>query len=187
MKKQTKKVFNHKDYKEFSDKYKVQPDGRIFDKKGELKYFKMSSGGKFVRLFQFGKASSITVAKMVMLTFKPKQYKKNKIVLHLDGNVQNDSLNNLRFGTRKEQALIHVLNPENWKRISKMGKKYGPKNGKKVGHIGKLNLAKWKAENHIGHSEKIINKIQTLFQKGKTPTEISRKLNISRSSIYNHI
>lgn len=182
-----RKDFIHKEYKNFEGKYKVQPDGRVFFNDKEVRYYSKKLSGKFIRLFKNGYSTSITVAKIVMLTFKPEEYKKGKIVLHLDGNVHNDSLNNLKFGTRKEQSRIHVLNPKNWERISKLGKKYGPKNGKKVGHIGKLNLAKWRVENHIGHSEKIIHKIQTLFQKGKTVTEISRKLNISRSSIYNHI
>ncbi len=182
-----KKEFNHKNYKNFAGKYKVSPDGKIFNKKGELTYFKMSSGGRFVRLFKNRKSTSITVAKIVMLTFSPEKYKKNMIVLHIDGNVKNDSLKNLRYGTRKDQALIHVLNPKNWKRISMMGKKYGPANGKKVSHIGKQNLAKWKKENRPGFSKKKIKKIQKLFMKGKNPTEISRKLKISRSSIYQHI
>lgn len=185
-----KKEFNHKDYKNFAGKYKVSPDGRVFGNGKELRYFKMSSGGRFVRLFQNGKSTSITVAKIVMLTFKPKRYKKDNIVMHLDGNLQNDSLNNLKFGTRKEQSLIHISNPKNWLRVSLMGKKYGPANGKKVAHLGKYNLAKWRLENNmvgLGHSKKTIKKIQKMFRKGKTPTMISRKLKISRSSVYNHI
>lgn len=182
-----KKIFEHKSYKNFAGKYTVQPDGRIFNRKRELKYFKMSSGGKFVRLFKDGNSTSITVAKMVMLTYNPTGYKSHKIVLHIDGNVKNDSIKNLRWGTRKEQALLHVMKYKNWKRISDMGKKYGPKNGKLIAHFGIENLKKWRAENKLVHSESIVNKIQELFMSGKTPTEISIKLKISRSSVYNHI
>lgn len=183
-----KKKFNHKDYKEFADKYSVQNNGRVFFNKKEIKYFRMSAGGKFVRLFKNGKSNSITVGKMVMLTFKPSGYRPNKITLHLNGDNGNDAINNLRWGTRQEQSLIHMTNPKNWLRISKMGKKYGHKNGKKIGHIGAKNLAAWKLkQGKLGHSQKTIEKIQTLFMNGTTITEISRKLNISRSSIYNHI
>ncbi len=183
-----KKKFNHKDYKEFADKYTVQNNGRVFCNKKELKYFRMSAGGKFVRLFKDGKCKSITVGKMVMLTFKPSGYSPNKIVLHLNGDNGNDAINNLRWGTRKEQSLIHMTNPKNWLRISKMGKKYGRIYGKKIGHIGAKNLMTWKmSQGILGHPKKIINKIQTLFMKGKSPTEISKKLKISRSSVYNHI
>jgi len=180
--------FSHKSYKAFANKYTVSSDGRVFGPKGEVKYFRKPSGGKFIRLFKNGNSTSITVAKIVMLTFRSDEYKRGSIVIHLDGDVLNDSLQNLKFGTRKEQSLIYVSKPENWKRISKMGKKYGPKNGKAIGHIGKLNLAAWRAKNGIfGHSEKTADKIRDLYMNGKTVSEIAKKLNISRSSIYNHI
>jgi len=182
-----KKKFNHKNYKSFVDKYIVHANGRVFSKQKELNYFRNNSGGKFVRLCKDGKSLSINVAKLVMLTFKPKGYSKDKIVLHKNGDIKNDSINNLKFGTRKEQSRIHVSNPKNWNRISKLGKKYGPKNGKAVGHIGAKNLFNWRLKNKIGHSEKIINRIQTMFMEGKTPSEISNKLKISRSSVYDHI
>lgn len=182
-----KKVFDHKDYKDFAGKYYVQRDGRVFAKGKEVRYYRKNAGGKFIRLFNIGKSTTITVAKIVMLTYKPAGYKKDKIVLHLDGNTMNDSIKNLRFGTRQEQSFIHVLNPKNWERISKMGKKYGHINGKKIAHIGKQNLAKWKAENKPGHPQEIIDRIHSLFEKGTTPSEIATKLNISRSSVYNHI
>ena len=184
-----KKEFNNNNYKQFAGKYIVQPDGRIFLKNGkELNYFKMSSGGKFVRINKNAKSTSLTIAKIVLLTFKPRTYRKDKIAIHLDGNVKNNFIKNLKFGTRQEQSIIHVENPKNWKRISKLGKKYGPANGRAMGHIGKLNLAKWKKENNIlEHSKKTIEKIHSLYMNGKNPSEISKKLKISRSSIYNHI
>ena len=69
-----------------------------------------------------------------------------------------------------------------------MGKKYGPANGKAIGHIGMKNLMAWKAlNNRMGHSEKTAEKIRDLYMNGVTVSEIAKKLKISRSSIYNHI
>ncbi len=183
-----KKEFTHKDYKEFAGKYLVQTNGRIFSKGKEVRYFRKLAGGKFIRLFKNGKNTSMTVAKIVMLVFKPNGYDANKIVLHINGDNSNDAVNNLKWGNRKEQSSIHMSNPKNWLRISKMGKKYGHKNGKRIGHIGANNLATWRLnQGLVGHSKKTVDKIQNLFMEGKTPSEIARKLNISRSSIYNHI
>jgi hypothetical protein len=180
--------FNHKSYKAFADKYTVTGDGRVYGPKGELKYFRMESGGRFVRMFKDGRSVSLTVAKIVMLTFRPERYRKDRIVMHLDGNVLNDSLDNLRFGTRREQSLIHVSKPENWKRISRLGKKYGPKNGKAIAHLGIMNLMTWKEFNgRTGHSEKTADKIRDLYMNGMPVSKIAEKLKISRSSIYNHI
>ena len=180
--------FNHKSYKDFADKYTVTSDGSVYGPKGELKYFRMCSGGRFVRLFKDGKATSVTVAKLVMLTFRPEGYRKDRIVIHLDGDVTNDSLENLKFGTRREQSLIHVSNPENWKRISSMGRKYGPKNGSAIAHLGIMNLMTWKEFNvRTGHSERTADKIRDLYMNGVTVSEIAKRLKISRSSIYNHI
>lgn len=184
----SRKTFKHPAYKAFAGKYTVYSDGRVFSPKGEMKYFRMESGGRFVRLFKNGKSVSVTVGKLVMLTFRPNGYRKNLIVLHLDGNVLNDSVENLKFGTRKEQSLIHVSKPENWKRISRMGKKYGPENGRAIAHLGIMNLMTWKAfVGRTGHSEKVSEKIRDLYMNGKSVSEIAKKLKISRSSIYNHI
>jgi hypothetical protein len=183
------KKFDHPLYKEFRNKYSVTNNGRIFQGKKELKYFRMSSGGKFVRLFCNGKSASVTVAKMVLLSFKPCTYTDKSIAIHLDGDVHNDSIDNLKFGTRQEQSQIHVTKLENWERISQLGKKYGPENGKKVGKIGALNLMKWRAEkgSTLCHSPRTIYRIQVMYKNGNTPTEIAKKMRISRSSIYNHI
>lgn len=183
-----RKPFDHSSYRDFRGKYTVSPDGRVFGPKGEVKYFTMCSGGRFVRLFKETKAVSVTVAKMVMLTFRPRGYRKGMIVIHLDGDVMNDSVKNLRFGTRKEQALIHISKPENWERISRMGRKYGPANGRAVGKYGRQNLIAWREKQGLfGHSEKTADRIRELYMSGMPVAHIARKLRISRSSIYNHI
>jgi hypothetical protein len=183
------KKFDHPLYKEFRDKYSVTSNGRIFNGKKELKYFSMSSGGKFVRLFANGKSTSITVGKMILLTFKPETYFEEAIAIHLNGDPTDDSLRNLKFATRHDQSIVHVSKTENWQRISQLGKTYGPENGKKVGKIGAQNLMRWRAEqgSTVRHSPRTIYRIQAMYENGNTPTEIAKKLKISRSSIYNHI
>ena len=185
-----KLVFNHSKYKHFANKYIISNTGRVYKKNGEeLKYFtKINNNTPFVRLFQFGKDISICVGKLVLLTFNPRGFRENKIAIHLDGLNTNNHINNLTWGTRQEQSIIHMQNPKNFKRISKMGKKYGKANGKINGKkYGKNNLIKYLNLNSKIFSPKTISKIKVLLQKGKTPTEISRKLNIGRSSIYRYI
>jgi hypothetical protein len=183
-----KTTFSHPAYRNFSGKYTVHSNGRVFGPKGELKYFSMGSGGRFVRLFNNGGAVSITVGKLVMLSFRPNGYRKDRVVMHIDGNVLNDSLSNLKFGTRSEQSLIHVSNSKNWRRISRMGRKYGPKNGKAIAHLGIMNLMTWREFNGgTSHSAKTADRIRELYMNGMPISKIADKLKISRSSIYNHI
>lgn len=95
----------------------------------------------------------------------------------IDGNQYNHSLDNLKWGTRSEQSMIAMQNPVNFKRVQKMGRKFGKRNWKK-------NLVTDGSSRR--HCDSTIKAIRELSGRGINPTEISRRLSISRSSIYRY-
>jgi hypothetical protein len=135
-------IFSHPRYKRFSGRYLVSSTGRIFKKDGtELNYHKMASGGRFVRLSGGkGLLISITVGKMVLLAFEPGKYRRGMIAVHRDGNVSNDRLSNLFFGTRKDQTAVSMKRPSYRKRVSMMAKNYYLTESKLVKRLHKMGL-----------------------------------------------
>jgi hypothetical protein len=123
----TKRDFVYPGKKCFDNRYLVSTTGRVFNKVTgkELKYHPMPNGGVFVRICG-GKCivRSISVAKMVLLTYRTSLYKKNKIAIHSDGDVTNDRNDNLFWGTRAEQAEVAMKKKSNFDRVSTMCKNY---------------------------------------------------------------
>ena len=180
-----KKIFNHKNFKEFSNRYLVYTDGQVFNKEtGNFLtiHQNIKSGMKFIRLSAPGGYNlSIGLNKLLLLTYKGNKYKKGKIAIAKDGNCLNISLNNLKWGTRKKQSKIAMKNPIYFKRVQKMGEKFGPSNGSINGvKYGKFNFKTPEL------SQSIKNKIRKMLFNGKTQVEISKKLGVSKSSIYRH-
>ena len=79
-----------------------------------------------------GKKRTIYPHKFVAKTFIPNEKpRKNKVVIHIDGNVQNNNINNLKWSSYSESIKIGFLtgkrdNSQLW---IKRRKKYGPKGG----------------------------------------------------------
>jgi len=95
----------------------------------------MPNGGKFVRLCGGNCiVRSMSVAKMVLLTFSPNQYrmlirihrssKKEIVAIHIDGDITNDKRSNLMWGTRSDQATTAMKKLSNFDRVSRMSRTY---------------------------------------------------------------
>lgn len=169
-------LFKHKDYKELSNIFFVSKNGVVKNKftGNVLKHH----NDRFVRLSRNGFELSIQIHRLMLLTYKPESYSRSKIAISIDGNPLNHNLSNLKWGTRAEQSNIAMKNESKFKSIQKMGRKYG-----------KLN---WKTNlttdgSNMKHKQHTIDEIISLTNKGMTPTQISKKLSISRSSIYKYI
>lgn len=185
-----KKIFNHADYPDHSGKYEVTTDGEVrrIDYCRKLTIHRGVNKQSWVRLSGNNINLSMTLAKLMLLTFRPKGYKKGLIAVHVDGNPNNNSISNLVWGTRKMQSQIAMKKLENFKRVSEMGKKYGPlfqdTNFIKDGRYLKIWLKK---NNKKVYSKDCIKRIKRLYSDGMNPSDIARYLKISRTSIYNHI
>ena len=145
----------NKQFKPFNEKYWITPKGRVFKNNGdELQYFKnpkSNSKGKFVRLFGNKKAISVGIAKIVLLTYNSKEYKKGKIAIHKNGNTEDNRIENLFWGSRKDQTEISMRNAIHSKRIMNMAKNFYKTNHK-------------------------TKKIKDLLSNGKTQKQISKIL-----------
>lgn len=190
-----KKIKKFKALKQFKGKYLVSQDGRVFKKKNgkkkEIKQFvaQTSERTRFVRLFKDGKSASVTVGRMVLMTFNPTK-RRNVIAVHIDGNPENVQLGNLKWGTRKMQSKIAMKNPTHKKRVRAMGEKYGPGNGKKNGKLfGKQNLIKWRQENkHISVvTPEMVKEMKRLLKSGVSRANIAKSVGLHRSTIYNYV
>jgi len=190
-----KKIKKFKALKQFKGKYLVSQDGRVFKKKNgkkkEIKQFvaQTSERTRFVRLFKDGKSASVTVGRMVLMTFNPTTNRK-AIAVHIDGNPENVGLDNLKWGTRKMQSEIAMKNPIHKKRVRSMGKKYGPGNGKKNGKLyGKQNLIKWRKDNkHISVvTPEMVKEMKRLLKNGMSRANIAKSVGLHRSTIYNYV
>ena len=100
------------------------------------------------------------LTKLILLTYKPHQYKKGLIAIHKTTKL-NNKLSNLKWGTRKDQAKVMLNNPTHRKRVSMMAKNY-----------------------HQSEKNKAIAK---QFRKdGLTIRQIAQKLKLSEMTIYNY-
>lgn len=103
-------------------KYMVSPEGKVFVKGKECKYHKMAKGGYFVRLSGKGVDTSMTRAKIVLMTFKGLPPSSKHKAHHRDGDVFNDHVDNLAWATEKEISKFRMQNPDNYKRIQALGR-----------------------------------------------------------------
>ena len=92
------------------DRYFVSDCGRVFSmhcsRVKELAY-PMASGYKVVRLYKNDKCKNFQLHHLVLMTFKPSECKKD-VVRHLDGDKSNNRLENLCYGSYKDNAIDSV-------------------------------------------------------------------------------
>lgn len=169
------KTFDHPSYADFAYLYKVAKNGTVM--RIDTGNFLKIHNDKFVRLSGNGKHLSIQVNRLMLLTYKPIHNPNKFIVVALDGNEKNHSLDNLTWGTRRMQSMIAMNKEKNYKRVQDMGRKHGKINWKRNlvtdGSIRKLN-------------EEIIVKIKKMFVHGYRVSYIAQALGVSRSAVYNH-
>lgn len=175
-----KKMFNSRKYKDFAGIYEISltPTIKIVNKNTN-NVLKQHDRG-FVRLSGNGKCISITVQRMILLTYKPHGYREGYIAITKDGNPSNLSLNNLKWGTRKEQAQIAMSIESRFETIQKIGRKYGTKNWRK----NLITDGRFLPNKAL--SKKVVATIKSYLKHGKTPTEISNMLSVSRSTVYHY-
>lgn len=156
-----------------------------FGKKATIHY---NSGNPFVRLSGRGITISMTVARLILLTFDPMGYRSNRIAIHKDGNPLNSNLSNLKWGTRKEQSVLMMKKPEHFKRVQQMGKRSAMLNRDKFSASGIKNLKKHHERTGITQSvkDRIIAEIRKELKQGVSISSVARNYNVSRSFIYNH-
>ena len=96
---------------EVYENYMVSNLGRIkslkFGKEKILKLIKNRGNYLFVNLCKDGKQKIYTVHRLVALAFIPKTDEKN-CVDHIDGNRQNNNVNNLRWCSQKENCNFYL-------------------------------------------------------------------------------
>jgi hypothetical protein len=123
-----KKLFNHRDYKQYANRYQVSENAEVvnlFTGNRLKQNINASRGQRFVRLSGGkGNVISMGLAKLVLLTFSPESYFKGAIAIHLDADQSNNSRSNLIWGTRKMQSKISMSNPRFARRVRLMAKKY---------------------------------------------------------------
>lgn len=85
------------------ENYEITPEGAIFNKGKPLKLQMSEKAAPFVRLRKDGEYHSISVAKLVALTYIPEGRKYDSdIVCYKDGNNFNFSLTNIYWSSRSE-------------------------------------------------------------------------------------
>lgn len=120
-------MFNHPLFHEYANKYEVDSSGTeifSFARVARLTiHINKVSKMRFVRISAANKKSmSIGVAKLILLTFFPREYKKGLIAIHLKG--KQDKLSNLAWGTRTMQSKIQMSDMAHAKRVALMAKKF---------------------------------------------------------------
>ncbi len=120
------KAFAHPEYPWVpEDKYWISETGEVFKKtkKGmaPVTPHLMSNGGYMHRICGKGHNRSVTRATLVMLTYGESRPSTGHKVHHKDGNPLNDAPENLQWRTEKEISQIRMKNPENLRRVQRMG------------------------------------------------------------------
>jgi hypothetical protein len=169
--------------------FKATHDGKIIHPQGYfLTIHSTKTKAPFCRICQNAVCISMNVGKLVLLAFKPNEYKEGLIAIHKDGNAFNNTPNNLFWGTRKQQTEISMQKEGYFKRIQGMGLKYGSINAKKnnLGIIGQENLKKWLEENkgYKKVEQKEIDIMKSLRQKGVPMKTIAEAFKRNRTHLY---
>ena len=114
--------FNDELYKKVLERYTLIKDGKLFSKNGKQKKEHKDKDGYYQFSVSFdNRTLKVKKHRLLAFAFIPNPENK-KIVNHIDGNKQNNDLNNLEWCTSKENTLhgIYVLKTINQKgRIKK--------------------------------------------------------------------
>jgi len=161
--------------------YTVSIDGKVYKPDGtECRIHKYKGKSGFVRLNTTTPmvSKSVCVGKVVLYTFKPKPYRKGLVAIHRDPfNIEDNSLNNLKWGTRQEQAKKTTV--KHYKIVSNIHKFSPTLSRWKRGQSGRIfneELKRGMEERH--------NMIRELILKGFSNSEISKKLSVHRSTVW---
>lgn len=114
-----------------------------------------------VLLYKDKRHRQYKIHQLVILTFEGPKPQPNLEVRHLDGNNKNNHIDNLRYGTQKENAEDRV------------------RHGSSV-HVQMLGD---NARHHKLRSKDVIE-IRTLIASGKTKLQVSKMYNVSAAAIY---
>lgn len=117
------------------ERVKVFKNGRKMHFDAKLKKQRTHPGNGFLMtdlINDFGKRKTVYPHKLVAQTFIPNQRpRKNKVVIHLDGNLKNNSVDNLQWSSYSDSIKIGFINGkrDNSELWTKRRLKYGPKGG----------------------------------------------------------
>ena len=101
-----------KDIKGYEGLYAVTKDGQVWSYKSKkfLKPYKAYNGYLRVSLIKDGDRKNKRVHRLVMETFYPTEGMDDLEVDHIDFNIENNSLNNLRWLSKMENCCRHKNN-----------------------------------------------------------------------------
>ena len=159
-----------KDIIGFENKYKITNDGRVWSeyKKDFLKYALTKKSYKIVSLsINHSTQKTITIHKLVAIHFIPNIENKPQ-VNHIDGNKQNNNVNNLEWVTNKENNKHAIDN--------------GLYNPKKCGQCKEIKLF-----NNITKKEEIYFSISNFAETNNFPVYSVRTLLIKNKKYKNYI
>lgn len=86
--------------------YAVREDGEVRGKRGGIvKQTNLRRGAKSVTLYYDGCSHTFTVAKLVALMFLPNTIGDDAVVIHKDGNLENNHKDNLKWESKSGNPL----------------------------------------------------------------------------------
>lgn len=141
------KVIQFDDKISSKQKFKISNYGRVINCSRDKEYLRKKTfinGYETISLKQEinQKSTSRYVHKLVASHFLEKQSEEKIYVIHLDYNKENNTLENLKWATKREKEL-HQFNNPNWEEIVK-------KRGRKIGKLteGKVKIIKRQLKNN---------------------------------------
>lgn len=146
--------------------YKISNYGRTLNCKNEKDFLRKKTfinGYETISLKQTtGKGTSRYIHKLVAQHFLKKENENQKFVIHLNYNKEDNSLENLKWATKREKELHQFSNP-NWENVVKTRSK----------NIGKLSVGKVKIiKRQLKNKNNRISMIAKRF--GVSDTQIHR-------------
>lgn len=120
------KIFNHPAFPDFANVYRVSPEGEVqrLDNGNILTiHDSTESSEQFVRMSNKGKTISISLGKLLLLTYFPNGYKDGRIAVKKDV-TKGVELRNLKWGDRQDVSKIQMQKPEHSSKVSKMARTY---------------------------------------------------------------
>ena len=108
-----------KDIKGYEGLYAVTKDGQVWSYKSKkfLKPYKAYNGYLRVKLTKDGVEKNKRVQRLVLETYYPIEGMDDLEVDHIDFNIENNSLNNLRWLPKMENCCRHKNNESGYKKV----------------------------------------------------------------------